>query len=88
MVGAVGAGPQEADGAAAEAPGGVPALALSAREAGDRGDQPDTAWLGELFPGRQRGAVLQHREELGREEGSAPYDAGEGPAGLRLEAVE
>src|SRR3989441_8587088 len=88
VVGAGGAGPQGADGAAAEAPGGVPALALSAREAGDRGDQPDTAWLGELFPGRQRGAVLQHREELGREEGSAPYDAGEGPAGLRLEAVE
>ena len=27
-------------------------------------------------------------EELGREEGAAPYDAGEGPAGVRLEAVE
>jgi Recombinase zinc beta ribbon domain len=88
VVGAGGAGPEEADGVGAEAPGGVPALALSAGEAGDRGDQPDLAGLGELFPGRQRGAVLQHREELGREEGAASYDAGEGPPGLRLEAVE
>jgi hypothetical protein len=87
-VGVFGAGPEEADGVTAEAPGGVPALALSACEAGDRGDQPDPAGLGELFPGRQRGAVLQHREELGREEIAAPYDAGEGSAGLRLEAVE
>jgi hypothetical protein len=88
VVGADGAGPEEADGVAAEAPGGVPALARSACEAGDRGDQPDLAGLGELFPGRQRGAVLQHREELGREEGAASFDAAEGPPGLRLEAVE
>ena len=61
---------------------------LSAGRAGHRGDQPDLAGLGELLPGRQRGAVLQLREELGREEGTAPHDAGEGPTGLRLEAVE
>jgi RNA-directed DNA polymerase len=88
VVGVFGAGPEEADGVGTEAPGGVPALALSAGEAGDRGDQPDLEGLGELLPGRQRGAVLQHREELGREEGTAPHDAGEGPTGLRLEAVE
>ena len=28
------------------------------------------------------------REGVGREEGAAPFDAGEGPSGLRLEAVE
>src|ERR671919_400959 len=88
VVGAEAAGHEAADGAAAEARGGVPALGLSACRAGDRGDQPDPAGLGELLPGGERGAVLRLREGLGREEGAAPHDAGEGPPGLRLEAVE
>ena len=79
---------QAADGVAAEAQGGVSALGLSACRAGDRGDQPDPAGLGELLPDWERGAVLRVREGLGREEGAAPHDAGEGPSGLRLEAVE
>ena len=54
----------------------------------DRGDQPDPAGLGELLPDWERGAVLRVRKGLGREEGAAPHDAGEGPPGLRLEAVE
>ena len=88
VVGAEDAGHEAADGVAAEAQGGVPALGLSACRAGDRGDQPDPAGLGELLPDWERGAVLRVREGLGREEGAAPYDAGEGPSGLRLEAVE
>ena len=88
VVGAEDAGHQAADGVAAEAQGGVPALALSACGAGDRGDQPDPAGLGELLPDRERGAMLRVREGVGREEGAAPLDAGEGPSGLRLEAVE
>jgi RNA-directed DNA polymerase len=79
---------QAADGIAAEARGGVPALGLSACRAGHRGDQPDPAGLGELLPDWERGAVLRVRKGLGREEGAAPYDAGERPPGLRLEAVE
>jgi hypothetical protein len=40
------------------------------------------------FRGWERGTVLRVREGVGREEGAAPFDAGEGPSGLRLEAVE
>ena len=59
-----------------------------ARGAGDRGDQSDLARLGELLPSWERGPVLFLREDLGRAEGAAPSDEGEGPAGLRLEPVE
>ncbi len=88
MVGQGDAGCEAADGAAAEAQGGVPALGLPAGGAGDRGDQPDSTGLGELLPDRERGAVLRLREGLSREEGTAPSDEGEEPAGLRLETVE
>src|SRR4029453_13230445 len=57
--------------------GGSGAGALACR-AGDRGNQPDPAGLGELLPDWERGAVLRAREGLGREEGAAPHDAGEG----------
>ena len=88
VVGKGNAGHEAADGVAAEARGGVPARGLSACRAGDRGNQPDPAGLGELLPDWERGAVLRAREGLGREEGAAPHDAGEGPPGLRLEPVE
>src|SRR5207245_4444780 len=88
VVGAEDAGHQAADGVAAQAQGGVPALALSAGRAGHRGDQPDPAGLGELLSGRECGTVLWVCEGVGREEGAAPFDAGEESSGLRLEAVE
>jgi hypothetical protein len=88
VVGAEDAGHQATDGAAAEAQGGVPVLALPAGGAGDRGDQPNLAGLGELLPSRERGPVLRVREGVGGEEGTAPSDAREGPSGFRLEAVE
>jgi RNA-directed DNA polymerase len=88
LVGQGDAGREAADGVAAEAQGGVPAPGLPAGGAGDRGDQPDPARLGELLPGGERGTVLQLREGLGREEGAAPSDEGEEPTRLRLETVE
>lgn len=50
--------------------------------------EPDPAGLSELLPGRECGTVLRVREGMGRAEGTAPHDAGEGASGLRLEAVE
>jgi hypothetical protein len=82
VVGTGDAGHEAADGVAAEAQEGVPALGLPADRAGHRGDQPDPAGLGELLPGWERGTVLQLREGLGRDEGAAPHDAGEEPSGL------
>ena len=77
-----------ADGVAAGAQGGVPALAIAADGEGDRGDQPDPAGLGELLPDRELGPVLWLREELGGEEGAAAFDEGEERPGLRVEEVE
>jgi site-specific DNA recombinase len=88
VVGAADAGHEAADGVAAEAAGGVPALGIPARGPGDRGDQSDLAWLGELLPSWERGPVFFVREDLGRAEGTAPSDEGEGPTGLRLATVE
>jgi RNA-directed DNA polymerase len=59
------AGPEAADGVAAEAQGGVPTLGLPTCGAGDRGDQPDPAGLGELLPDRECGTMLHLREGLG-----------------------
>src|SRR4029453_12471573 len=75
-------------GVAREAQGAVPTLRLSARGAGDRGDQSDPARLGELLSDRELGSVLGLRDELGREEGAAPFNAGEESCGLRLGEVE
>src|SRR6266508_278401 len=50
VVGAAAVGREAADGIAAEAQGGVPALGLPADGPGDRRDQPGAARLGELFP--------------------------------------
>src|SRR5215470_4195459 len=88
VVGAEDASHQAADGVVAKAQGSVPTLALSAGGSGDRGDQSDPAGLGELLPSRERGTVLRVREGVGREKGAAPFDAGEGSSGFRLEAVE
>jgi hypothetical protein len=76
-----------ADGGTAEAQGGVSAVRLAASVAGDRGDQSDSAGLGQLLPDRARGSVLCRGEVLGRAEGAAASDAGEKPSGLRLEEV-
>jgi Reverse transcriptase (RNA-dependent DNA polymerase) len=71
----------------AVAQGGVSAVRLAASGAGDRGDQSDSAGLGQLLPDRARGSVLCRGEVLGRAEGAAASDAGEEPPGLRLEEV-
>ena len=51
-------------------------------------DQSDPARLGALLPDRELGPVLCLRDELGGEEGAAPFDAGEESCGLRLDEVE
>ena len=79
---------QEADGAAAEAQGGVPPLPIATGGSGDAADQPDAARLGELLRGRAFQRVLQLHQRLGGEEGPAPSGAGSETKGLRLEAVE
>jgi hypothetical protein len=47
----------------------------------------DPARLGELLSDRELGSVLGLREELGREEGAAPFNAGEESCGFRLGEV-
>ena len=56
--------------------------------AGDPGDHPDPAGLGQLLPDRAGSSDLRRREALGPAEGAAPSDAGEESAGLRREEVE
>src|SRR5262249_46378346 len=55
---------------------------------GDRRDQPDPPGVGELLPDRERASVPGVCEAVGRAEGAAPVDEGEGPSRLRLEEVE
>ena len=54
----------------------------------DRGDQSDPSGVGELLRGRERESVPGLCAAVGREEGAAPLDEGEGPSRLRLGEVE
>src|SRR6185369_9134063 len=79
---------EEADGAAAEAQGPLPALSVPARGAGGGPHQPDPARLGQLLCRRGCESVLRLRQGLGGEEGAATPEARPGASGLRLGQVE
>jgi RNA-directed DNA polymerase len=77
-----------ADGVADKTQGSVPTVSVTTGGSADRGDQPDPAGVGELLPDRERETVSGLCEAVGRAEGAAPSDEGEGPSRLRLEEVE
>jgi hypothetical protein len=79
---------EEADSVVGETQGCVPTVRQSARGAGDRGNQPYAAGVGELLCGGTCERVLLVYQRLGRKEDPAASEAGEEAEGLRLEAVE
>lgn len=79
---------QEADGAAGEAQGNLPAVHQPTCGAGDRIDQSDSAGMGELLRGGTFEPVLFVCQRLGGEEGPATPDACPEAERLRLAAVE
>src|SRR5262249_16853568 len=79
---------EPADGVAGQTPGSVPTAALTPGGSADRGDHPDSSGVGELLPDRERASVRGVCEAVGRAEGAATFDAGEGPPRLRLEEEE
>ena len=68
--------------------GALPAVSIAARRSGDRVDQSDPSWLGDLLCHRSFCPVLWVCSGLGGEEGEASLDAGTEAPGVRLEEVE
>ena len=79
---------QEADGAAPQAQGDLPAPPLPAARVGGSGHQPDPSGVGALLPDRQLERLFRLREALGGTEGPAARDASPEAYGLRLAEVE
>src|SRR5215469_10799257 len=63
---------QETDGLAGQAQRDIPGFSVPARREGDREDQSDPAWVGEVLCDRPLESVLLVYPALGREEDSAP----------------
>ena len=79
---------QEADGLAWQAQRDFPGISFPAGRRGDREDQSDPAWLGEVLRDRPLESVFLIYPRLGRKEDSAPSGSGVPASRLRLEAVE
>src|SRR6516225_7539458 len=79
---------QEADGIAQPAQGDLPGFSFPAGGEGDREDQPDPAWLGEVLRDRPLQPVFLVHLKLGRDEDSASLGSGVPTSRLRLEAME
>src|SRR5450755_909526 len=79
---------QEADGIARQAQRDLPGLSFPASGRGDRQDQSDPAWLGEVLRDRPLESVFLLHPKLGRNENSAPSGSGVPASRLWLEAVE
>src|SRR6516164_6528535 len=79
---------QEADGIAQPAQGDLPGFSFPAGGEGDREDQPDPAWLGEVLRDRPLQPVFLVHPKLGRDEDSASLGSGVPTSRLRLEAME
>src|SRR6516225_9978277 len=67
---------QEADGIAQPAQGDLPGFSFPAGGEGDREDQPDPAWLGEVLRDRPLQPVFLVHPKLGRDEDSASFGSG------------
>src|SRR5262245_18036037 len=78
---------QEADGLAGQAQRDFPGLSFPVGGRGDREDQSDPAWLGEVLRDRPLESVFLLCPKLGRNEDSAPSGSGVPASRLRLEAV-
>ena len=74
--------------AVGKAKGNLPTKYQPAGGGGDRADQPDPSWLGELFCRRRLERMLFVCQRLGREEGSGTVDACSGAIRTRLEEME
>ncbi len=68
--------------------GSVPTLSLATGAAGRGPDQPDPAWMGELFLRRACEQMFRSGQGLGREEDTATSDATARTSGIWLEEVE
>src|SRR5450755_2852542 len=79
---------QEADGLARQAQRDFPDLSFPAGGRGDRQDQSDPAWLGEVLRDRPLESVFFLHPKLGRNEDSAPSGSRVPASRLWLEAVE
>ena len=79
---------EEADGAAAQAEGDIPALRISTGGSGGRLDQSDSAGMGALLCRGGLLPMLWVYQRLGGKEGAAASDACAEPQGLWLEEVE
>src|SRR5712692_4926875 len=79
---------EKADGAVAHAQADFPQPSVPASQRGDCANQPNSAWLGAVLCGRPFEPVLLVHSNLGREEDSAPFGAGQPASRFRLEAVE
>src|SRR5690242_9762978 len=79
---------QEADGIARQTQRDLPDLSVPAGGRGDRNDQSDPAWLGQVLRDRPLESVFLLYPILGRNEDSASSGPGVPTSGLRVEAVE
>ena len=74
--------------AVCKAAGGLPAKRQPARREGDRRDQSDPTWVGELLSSGAFESLFLHGQALGGKEGPAASDAVQTTIGYGLEKVE
>src|SRR4051812_44162997 len=78
----------EAGGIAGQTQRDFPGLSIPTTGSGDRKDQSDPAWLGQILRARPFESVFLLYPKLGREEDSATSGPGVSTSRLWLEAVE